>query len=65
MELEEDKLKHGRGGPRKGAGRPNTGRLTIYKNTTISGKPEEIEALKKKAEDADKSLSRYILDELL
>ena len=62
-----------RGGYRPGGGRPkgspNTGtelgRKTIFKNTTISGSPEEIEALKKLAESKGKSLSRFVIESLL
>ena len=40
------------------------GRIKIYKSTTISGLPEEIELLKKKAEENNKSVSRFILENL-
>lgn len=62
-----------RGGYRKGGGRPKgspnkgteLGRKTIFKSTTISGKPEEIDALKKLAEEKEKSLSRLVIETLL
>lgn len=38
---------------------------TIYKNTTISGKPEELDKLKKLAADAGKTVSRFVLESLL
>ena len=41
------------------------GRIKIYKSTTISGLPEEIELLKKKAAENNKSVSRFVLDLLL
>lgn len=40
------------------------GRIKIYKSTTISGLPEEIELLKKKAAESNKSVSRFVLDSL-
>ena len=62
-----------RGGYRPGGGRPKgspnkgteLGRKTIFKTTTISGSPEEINALKELAEKSRKSLSRLIIETLL
>lgn len=47
-----------------GGGRKKTGRLKIFASTTISGTPEEIALLKEKAKEQNKSVSRYILDNL-
>lgn len=60
-----DEKKKKRGGARAGAGRPATGRQTVFKTTAISGSPEEIEALKKLAGDAGKSLSRFVIESIL
>ncbi len=62
-----------RGGKRAGAGRPKgapnkgteLGRKTLFKSTTISGAPSEIDALKELAEKNGKSLSRFIIETLL
>lgn len=62
-----------RGGYRPGGGRPKgspnkgteLGRKTVFKSTTISGSPEEIDALKKLAEQNGKSLSRLVIETLL
>lgn len=62
-----------RGGYRPGGGRPKgspnkgteLGRKTVFKSTTISGRPEEINALKKLAEQNGKSLSRLVIETLL
>lgn len=62
-----------RGGYRQGGGRPKgspnkgteLGRKTIFKSTTISGSPEEIDALKILAEENGKSLSRFVIESLL
>ena len=51
-----------RGGKRQGAGRPKTGRLKIYVNHTISGSKEEIEMIKKKAAEQNKTVSRYVIE---
>ncbi len=53
---------NGHGGAREGAGRKATGRQKLFVSTTISGTPEEIEALKRAAKEAGKSVSRFILD---
>lgn len=61
------------GGKRPGQGRPKgspnkgteLGRKTIFKSTTISGSPEEIDALKKLAADSGMSLSRLVIETLL
>lgn len=60
---EEEKKKRGRpkGSPNKGT---ELGRKTIFVSTTISGSAEEIKLLKKKASEAGKSVSRFILDNL-
>ena len=34
----------------------------IYKNITVSGKPEELEEIKQKAKAAKKTVSRYLID---
>ena len=44
---------------------PAQGRIKLYENTTISGTPEEISALKKLAEEKGISLSRLIIETLL
>lgn len=63
--MEEVKKKYtGRGGYH-GGGRKKTGRIKIYANTTISGLPEEIEALKKIAADSGKTLSRLVIETFL
>lgn len=61
--VEEEKKKRGRpkGSPNKGT---ELGRKTIFVSTTISGSAEEIKLLKKKACEAGKSVSRFILDNL-
>ncbi len=59
-----------RGGYREGGGRPKgspnkgteLGRKTIFKTISISGYPEEIEAVKALAEKSGKSVSRFLLD---
>lgn len=48
-----------------GGGRKKTGRLKIFVSTSVSGTSEEIEALKEKAKEAGKSVSRFVLDSLL
>lgn len=57
---------HGGGRPK---GSPNKGtelgRKTIFKTASISGSPEEIEALKKLAEQSGKSFSRFIIETIL
>ena len=61
------------GGKRAGQGRPkgspnkNTelGRKTIFQTVSVSGKPEEIEALKKLAAESGKSLSRFVIEFIL
>lgn len=54
-----------KGGARKGAGRPATGRLKIFASLTISGTPEEIEKIKQLAKENNKSASRFIIDKIL
>ena len=48
-----------------GGGRKATGRVKIYSNTTISGLPEEIDALKTIARSRGKTLSRLVIDTFL
>lgn len=43
---------------------PAQGRKTIFKTMSISGKPEEIEALKQYAKSCGKTVSRLVLDAL-
>lgn len=58
-----EKEKRGRGRPK---GSPNKGtelgRKTIFKSLTIAGSPAEIEEISRKARDAGKSASRYLID---
>ena len=58
-----EEVKHGRGRPK---GSPNKGtelgRKTIFKTTAISGSPAEIDELKRLAEEAGKSLSRFVIE---
>lgn len=54
-----------KGGARKGAGRPATGRLKIFASLTISGDPEEIEQIKQIAKENGKSASRFVIDTIL
>ena len=54
-----------RGGKRDGAGRPagtTKGRTVEYKTISISGLPEEIEAIKTAAEKHGKTVSRYLVE---
>lgn len=63
METEKKYTGYGyHGGGRK---RKNPEEKIVYKNITISGKPEELEALKQKAKENGKTLSRYIIKSLL
>ena len=48
-----------------GGGRKTTGRRKLFTNTTISGTPEEIIALKEAAKRAGKTVSRFVLDAVL
>ncbi|MBR0030664.1 MAG: hypothetical protein IJP61_00020 [Treponema sp.] len=48
-----------------GGGRKPTGRVKQFVNTTISGTPEEISALKELAKAQGKTVSRLVLDSLL
>ena len=48
-----------------GGGRKKTGRIKLFQTTSVSGTPEEIALLKAKAEEAGKSISRYVLDWVL
>lgn len=48
-----------------GGGRKPTGRIKQFANTTISGSPDEIAALKAAAKSAGKTVSRFVLDSLL
>ena len=64
MEEEKKKKYTGRGGYH-GGGRKPTGRQKIYVNTTISGLPEEINALKALAKKSGKTLSRLVIETFL
>lgn len=64
MAEEKEKKYTGRGGYH-GGGRKPTGRLKIYVNTTISGLPEEIDALKALAKKSGKTLSRFVIESFL
>ncbi len=61
-----EELKRGRGRPK---GSPNKGtelgRKTIFKTTAISGSPDEIDELKRLAELAGKSLSRFVIETII
>lgn len=54
-----------RGGKRQGAGRPATGRNPRRVSLSLSGQPEELEALRKLAKEAGKTVSGYVLDALV
>ncbi len=62
-----------RGGYREGGGRPKgspnkgteLGRKTQFKTISVSGYPEEIEAIKELAKNAGKSVSRFIVETIL
>lgn len=54
-------VKSKRGGARDGCGRKKTGRLKIYQNLTISGVPEDIELIKEKAKQHNKSIASYVI----
>ena len=57
--MSEEK-KENRGGARKGAGRKATGKQ--YHIMSVTGSKEELDAIRKKAQEAGKSISRYIID---
>lgn len=48
-----------------GGGRKKTGRLKHFVSTTICGSAEEIELLKQKAKEQNKTVSRFVLDSIL
>lgn len=48
-----------------GGGRKPTGRKVIYKTVSISGLPEEIEAMKKLSAQSGKTFSRFIIESIL
>lgn len=48
-----------------GGGRKKTGRQKLFVSTSVSGTAEEIAALKERAAQAGKSVSRYVLESLL
>lgn len=48
-----------------GDGRKKSENKKVFANTTISGTPEEIAKLKDLAKQANKTVSRYVLDNLL
>ncbi len=64
MERIQEKTKYS-GYGYHGGGRKPTGRLKQFSNTTISGTPEEISALKEAAKSAGKTVSRFVLESLL
>lgn len=57
--MSEEK-KENRGGARKGAGRKPTGKQ--YHIMSVTGTKEELDAIRQKAQEAGKSISRYIID---
>lgn len=57
--MSEEK-KENRGGARKGAGRKATGKQ--YHIMSVTGSKEELDAIRQKAQEAGKSISRYIID---
>lgn len=62
-----------RGGYREGSGRPKgspnkgteLGRKTVFKTFSVSGYPEEIDAIKALAAESGKSVSRFIIETIL
>lgn len=62
-------IKDPRGGARAGAGRKkgsvSCGEKKIFKTVSISGTPEELEKLKNFAKQSGKTVSRFVLDNLL
>lgn len=62
-----------RGGYREGGGRPKgspnkgteLGRKTQFKTISVSGYPEEIEAIKKLAQESGKSVSKFVIESIL
>lgn len=48
------------GGARKGAGRKATGKQ--YHVMSITGTKEELDIIRQKAKEANKSISRYVID---
>ena len=60
-----DEEKRGRGRPAGSKNKtPAQGRKTLFQSMSVSGKPEEIAALKKRATSVGKSVSRLVLDAL-
>ena len=45
-----------------GGGRKKSDNKKVFVSTTISGSPNEIALLKQRANEAGKSVSRYVLD---
>lgn len=65
--MPEQKKYTGRGGYH-GGGRKTldpTGKRKEFKTVSISGTPEEMEALKQKAKAAGQTVSRFVLDNLI
>lgn len=58
--MTESTQKSGRGGARKGAGRKPTGRK--YHVMSVTGSKEELDAIRRKAAAAGKTVSRFLLD---
>ena len=58
-----DEKKNSWGGKREGAGRKSSGK--IFKTVSICGTENELGTLKKQAKEKEKSLSRYIIEELV
>lgn len=48
-----------------GGGRKKVENKKVFVNTTISGTPEEIAKLKELAKQANKTVSKYVLENLL
>ncbi len=58
-----DTTNTGWGGARANSGRKKTGKA--YKTVSICGTEQELDVLKGQAKDKGKTLSRYIIDELV
>ena len=59
--MTEEKTTHG--GARKGAGRKPTGKK--YHIMSVTGKKEELDAIRELAKTSNKSISRFIIDTIL
>jgi len=62
MDNETEKKKSGRGGKRAGAGRKKGAR--VYKHISIVGTVGEVSTIKTRAKEAEKTVSRYIIEGL-